>query len=140
MMKMMNYKTTQRFNRSFLKILTRYSIFKSWCQGDRVTGRKARGLQTEDIGCKRQAFFLSLLSIRKKQSTSVRFFSLLYTKLKVFSYNSVLPWWHLIPPELNFSQILANQSIFLMEMFFLSYANELCFYPRLSFFKSIRSA
>ena len=32
---------------------------------DRVTGRKARGLQTEEIGCKCQTF-LSLLSSRRK--------------------------------------------------------------------------
>ena len=41
---------------------------------ERVTGRKARGLQTEETGCKCQAFFSSLLSGRRKQ-TSVRFFS-----------------------------------------------------------------
>ena len=34
---------------------------------DRVTGRKARGLQREETGCKCQTFFLSLLSGRRKQ-------------------------------------------------------------------------
>ena len=48
----------------------------------RVTGRKARGLQMEEIGCKCQTFLISLLSSRRKQTTSVRFFSLLYTNLK----------------------------------------------------------
>ena len=48
---------------------------------ERVTGRKARGFQTEEIGCKCQTFFLSPLSVRKKQ-TSVIFFPLLYTNLK----------------------------------------------------------
>ena len=40
---------------------------------ERVTGRKARGLQMEEIGCKCQTFFLSLLSGRRKQ-ISVKFF------------------------------------------------------------------
>ena len=42
---------------------------------ERVTGRKARGLQMEEIGCKCQTFFISLISSRRKQTTSVRFFS-----------------------------------------------------------------
>ena len=33
---------------------------------ERVTERKARGLQMEEIGCKRQTFFLSLSSSRRK--------------------------------------------------------------------------
>ena len=41
----------------------------------RVTGRKARGLQTEEIACKCQTF-LSLLSGRRKQTSE--FFFLLY--------------------------------------------------------------
>ena len=48
---------------------------------ERTTGRKARSLQTEEIGCKCQTFFLSLISGRMKQ-TSVTFFPLLYTNLK----------------------------------------------------------
>ena len=36
---------------------------------ERVTGRKARGLQMEEIGCKCQTF-LSLLSGRRKQTGS----------------------------------------------------------------------
>ena len=47
-----------------------------------VTGRKARGLQMEETGCKCQTFFSSLLSGRRKQTTSVTFFPLLYTNLK----------------------------------------------------------
>ena len=46
---------------------------------ERVTGRKARGLQTEEIGCKCQTF-LSLLSNRRKQTSYI--FFLLYTNLK----------------------------------------------------------
>ena len=40
---------------------------------ERVTGRKARDLQMEEIGCKYQTFLLSLLSGRRKKTTSVRF-------------------------------------------------------------------
>ena len=43
--------------------------------GERVTGRKARGLQMEEIGCKCQTF-LSVLSSRRKQTRD--FFFLLY--------------------------------------------------------------
>ena len=39
-----------------------------------VTGRKTRGLRMEEIGCKCQTFFISPLSCRRKQTTSVRFF------------------------------------------------------------------
>ena len=35
---------------------------------ERVTGRKARGLQIEEIGCKCQTFFTSILNGRRKQS------------------------------------------------------------------------
>ena len=37
---------------------------------ERVTGRKARGLQTEEIGCKCQTF-LSLLSSKRKQTSDI---------------------------------------------------------------------
>ena len=46
---------------------------------ERVTGRKARGLQMEEIGCKCQTV-LSLLSGRSKQTSDT--FFLLYTNLK----------------------------------------------------------
>ena len=46
---------------------------------ERVTGRKARGLQMEDIACKCQTF-LSLLGGRRKQTSDI--FFLLYTNLK----------------------------------------------------------
>ena len=46
---------------------------------ERVTGKKDRGLQMEEIGCKYQTF-LSLLSSRKKQTSD--YFFLLYTNLK----------------------------------------------------------
>ena len=40
---------------------------------ERVTDRKAMGLQTEEIGCKSQTF-LSLLSGRRKQTDDIIFF------------------------------------------------------------------
>ena len=46
---------------------------------ERVTGRKARGLQMEEIACKCQTF-LSLLSGRRKQTNNI--FFLLYTNLE----------------------------------------------------------
>ena len=39
--------------------------------------------------------------------------------------------------QTTFLKPWANQCVFPMEMFFLSYVNELCIYPRLSFFKSV---
>ena len=48
---------------------------------ERITGKKARGLQMEEIGCKCQIFFISLLSGRRKQTSDI-FFPLLYTNLK----------------------------------------------------------
>ena len=38
--------------------------------GERVTGRKARGLQTEEIGCKCQTF----LSLKQQEKTDQRYF------------------------------------------------------------------
>ena len=42
---------------------------------ERVTGRKARGLQMEEIGCKYQTFF-SVLSSRRKQTSDMFSFSI----------------------------------------------------------------
>ena len=42
---------------------------------ERVTGRKARGLQTEETACKCQTF-LSLLSSRRKQTSDIFSFSI----------------------------------------------------------------
>ena len=84
------------------------NLLAYWMQhfhSERVKGRKARGLQMEEIGCKCQMFFISLISGRRKQTTSVIFFFPSLNKLKtVSSWNSVLPRWHLFPLELNFSQ------------------------------------
>ena len=46
----------------------------SWVS-ERVTGRKARGLQMEEIACKCQTF-LSLLSSRRKQTSNIFSFSI----------------------------------------------------------------
>ena len=43
-----------------------------------VTGRKARGLQTEEIGCKCQTFFLSLKQQEETNFKSQMFFPSLY--------------------------------------------------------------
>ena len=49
--------------------------------GEKVTGRNARGLQMEEIGCKCQTSFS--LSLKRQEETNVRFFfPLLYTNLK----------------------------------------------------------
>ena len=42
---------------------------------ERVTGRKARGLQIEEIACKCQTF-VSLLSGRRKQTSNIFSFSI----------------------------------------------------------------
>ena len=51
---------------------------KQTCIGlERVTGRKARGLQTKEIGCKCQMFFISLK--QQEETTYVSdFFPSLY--------------------------------------------------------------
>ena len=78
-----------------------------WLDNKRVTGKKARGLQTDEIGCKGQTFFY-LLSGRRKQ-TSVRFFPPFYIQilkevsLKILCCHN----GHLVPSELNFSQTLS---------------------------------
>ena len=88
---------------------------------ERVTGRKARGLQTEETGCKGQTFFISPLIGRRKQTTSVRYFFLLHTKLKggfstemfFLSYVSEtmyllwnLPFFKMVPPKTNIFSFL----------------------------------
>ena len=64
-------------------------------KSERVTGRKVRGLQTEEIGCKCQTFF-SLLSGRRKQTSNI--FFLLYTNSKGVSLKMLCchdTWFHL---------------------------------------------
>ena len=55
-------------------------------QTERVTGRKVRKEISSPVGGNRlqvsETCFISLKSVTRKQITSVRFFSLLYTKLK----------------------------------------------------------
>ena len=96
---------------------------------ERVIGRKARGFQMEEIGCKCQTFFISPLSSRRKQTTSVRFFSL---KILCCPENT---WLH---PNLTFLKPWTNHCVFLMEIFFLSYVNEpMYFLWDLPFFKMV---
>ena len=96
---------------------------------ERVTGRKARDLQMEEIGYKWQSLFISPLRGRRKHTTSVRFFSLKIlccqddTRFHL-NLTSLKPW--------------ANQYIFVMEMFFLSYVNETMYLLwSLPFFKMV---
>ena len=51
------------------------SLWSSDLPFERVTGRKARGLQMEEIACKCQTF-LSLLSSRRKQTSDIFSFSI----------------------------------------------------------------
>ena len=56
------------------------------------------------------------------------FFFLPYTKLKEASFNSVLPWQHLVLPEfIFFSSLELTNAMLVVEMFFLSYVNETVF-------------
>ena len=61
------------------------------------------------------------------------FFSSLYKFKRRFLLKYCVAIWHLVSPEVNYSQTLrfSNQCIFLMKMFVLSYANVLCIYPKL---------
>ena len=83
----------------------------------------------EEIGCKRQTFFISPLSRRRKQTTSVRFFSLKF----LCCHDDT--WFH---PNLTVLKPWANQCVFLLEMFFLSYVNETMYLLwNLPFFKMV---
>ena len=96
---------------------------------ERVTSRKLRGLQTDEIGCKCQTFFLSPVRGRRKQTTTVRSFSL---KILCCHDNT------LFYLNLTFLKPWANQCVFLMEMFFVSYVKETMYLPQnLGFFKSV---
>ena len=75
---------------------------------ERITGRKARGLQTEEKGCKSQTFFISLLSGRRKQTSDMVFFSLLYSNLKrrfLLKYCAAIMTSG--SPEVDYSQTLS---------------------------------
>ena len=90
--------------------------------------RRARGLQTEEIGCKCQAF-LYLLSSRRKQTSDIsppspRYCFLLYTNLKGGSLKILSchddTWFHL---KLAILKPWVNQCIFLMEMFVFQFSS-----------------
>ena len=129
--------------------------------GERLTGRKARGLQREEIACKCQTF-LSLLSSRRKQTSDIFSFSAAAAKLPQSCPTLCNPIDG-SPPGFPVPGILQartlewvvslkilcchndtwyhlkltilkprdNQCLFLMEMFVLSYANILYIYPKL---------
>ena len=85
-------------------------------QLQRVTGRKSRGLQREEIDCKCQTF-LSLLRGRRKQTGDTFSFSIQISKevsLKMLCCHDT--WFYLKPTILK---PWVNQYIFLMEMFIL---------------------
>ena len=89
------------------------SIFSYVCE--RVTGRKARGLQREEIACKCHTFF-SLLSARRNQSSNIFSFSIQIQKvsLKILCCHNDT-WFHL---KLTILKPRDNQCLFLMEMFY----------------------
>ena len=98
---------------------------------ERVTGRKARDLQMEEIACKCQTF-LSFLSVRRKQTSDIFSFSIQIQKevsLQILCCHKDT-WFHL---KLTILKPRENQCLFLMEMFVLSYANVLCIYPQTVF-------
>ena len=97
---------------------------------ERVTGRKARGLQIEEIACKCQTF-LSLLSSRRKQTSDIFFSPSLYkfkkeVSLKILCCHNDTCFYL----KLTILKPRDNQCISLKEMFVLSYANVLCIYPQ----------
>ena len=85
----LHIKSPQKTIRKLLEAISEFSIFVGYkvntqklfpfLYTERVTDRKARGLQMEERGCRCQTF-LSLLSSRKKQTIDMSFF--LYTNLK----------------------------------------------------------
>ena len=86
-----------------------WHCFPSSVIDERVTGRKARGLQTEEIGCKCQTF-LSLLSGRRKQTSDIFFFFIqilkeAYLKMLCCHYT----WFYL---KLTILKLWVNQYIF----------------------------
>ena len=93
------------------------SFGEKYFRNDRVTGRKARGLQMEKIPCTCQTFF-SLLSGRRKQTSCSFSFSTQIKKevsLKILCCHNDT-WFHL---KLTILKPWVNQCIFLMEMFVL---------------------
>ena len=74
----MEQQTGSKWEKEYVKAVYCHPAYLTSMQStswgtERVTGRKARGLQMEELGFKGQTFFLSLLSIWRKQS-SVTFF------------------------------------------------------------------
>ena len=77
---------------------------------ERVTGRKARGPQVEEIDCKWQTFFLLSSQAAGRNTAGGRrslVFPSLYKMKRRFLLHSVLKWQRLVLPELNCSQTLS---------------------------------
>ena len=62
-------------------LLRRHNLPRRKEGNERVTGRKARDLQTEETGCTGQTLFISRLSGRRRQTTSARFLASLVAQL-----------------------------------------------------------
>ena len=87
---------------------------------ERVTGRKVRGLQMEEIGWKCQTFFVSLLSGWRKQITSVKIFSPSLYKIKKRLLLKFCVAMTILGCTWTFLKPWANQCVSLMEMFVLT--------------------
>ena len=73
---------------------------------EKVTGRKARSLQTEELGCKHQTFFLiSSLSSRRKQTLYGNVFFLSYANETMYLLWN-LPFFKMVLPKTNFFSLL----------------------------------
>ena len=106
------------------KSLSHVRLFVTPCE--RVTGRKARGLQTEEISCKCQTF-LSLLSGMRKQTSNIYIYIFSFSLYK-FKRRFLLKCCVAMTPGFTWSQLfsnleLTNAFLFLMEMFVLSYVS-----------------
>ena len=62
--------------------MTAFSYKVLMAQSESVTGREARGLQTEETGYKSQTFFYFSLKLQEETNCKCQIFFLLCTKLK----------------------------------------------------------
>ena len=91
----------------------KFCVCKAHVEEGWQVGKPEVPKQQEGINCKWQTFFFP-------------------TRHKIKRLLLILCWGHLVLPEL-FSNLGLTNAIFLMEMFFLSYVNELCICLRISF-------
>jgi len=103
-----------------------FSLWESNRQEDQESPNGGNRLQVSDI--------FKSLSLKQQEETNYMsdFFPFSIQFLKEVSFNILCchndTWFHL---NLTFLKPWANQCMFLMEMFFLSYVNKLCIYPKL---------